>query len=123
MFDIQKFLKEARSQGDKRRLDRRLPYRQSVHFRVDKGPFQKALLEDVSGGGLRLTLPKYIPNGAEVQVLYNQPLSARQYWVEGKVRWSREVESRYSTGVEINFQSECDEAPFQSLLEQLETAC
>ena len=123
MFDIQKFLQEAKAQGDKRRLDRRLRYNQSVHFRVDKGPFQKAQLEDVSGGGFRLTLPRYIPNGAKVQILYNQPLSSRQHWVGGKVRWSREVETRYSTGVEIKFQSECDEAPYQDLLAQLETAC
>lgn len=123
MFDIQRFLEEAKAKGDKRRLDKRMPYRQSVHFRVDKGPFQKAQLEDVSGGGFRLTLPRYIPNGAKVQILYNQPLSSRQYWVEGKVRWSREVATRYSTGVEIKFQSESDEAPYQDLLAQLETAC
>ncbi|MFN8609078.1 MAG: PilZ domain-containing protein [Vulcanimicrobiota bacterium] len=123
MFDIQKFLQEARARGDKRRLDRRMPYRQSVHFRVDKGPFQKAQLEDVSGGGFRVTLPRYIPNGAKLQILYNQPLSSRQFWVEGKVRWSREIETRYSTGVEIKFQSESDEAPYQDLLAQLETAC
>ena len=121
MFDIQKFLQEAK--GDKRRLDKRMRYSQSIHFRVDKGPFQKAQLEDVSGGGFRLTLPRYIPNGAKVQILYNQPLSSRQHWVEGKVRWSREVETRYTTGVEIRFQSECDEAPYQDLLAQLETAC
>ncbi len=123
MFDIQKFLSEAKSKGDKRRLNKRMSYRQSVHFRVDKGPFQKAQLEDVSEGGFRVTLPKYIPNGAQVQLLYNQPLSSRQYWVEGKVRWSREVETRYSTGVEIRFQSECDEVPYQDMLAQLETAC
>lgn len=123
MFDVQKFLEEAKAKGDKRRLDKRMPYRQSVHYRVDKGPFQKAQLEDVSGGGFRVTLPRYIPNGAKVQILYNQPLSSRQFWVEGKVRWSREVATRYSTGVEIKFQSECDEAPYQDLLAQLETAC
>ena len=122
MFDIQKFLQEAKN-GDKRRSTKRLSYEQTVHFRVGKGPFQKAQLEDVSGGGFRVTLPRYIPNGAEVQLLYNQPLSSRQFWVEGKVRWSREVATRYSTGVEINFQSECDEAPYQNMLEQLETAC
>lgn len=123
MFDIQKFLQDAKAKGDKRRLDKRMPYRQTVHFRVDKGPFQKAQLEDVGAGGFRLTLPRYIPNGAQVQLLYNKPLSSRQYWVEGKVRWSREVETRYATGVEIKFQSECDEVPYQDLLTQLETAC
>ena len=123
MFDIQKFLQDANKDSDKRRLNKRVAYQRSVHFRVGKGPFQKAQLEDVSGGGFRVTLPRYLPNGAEVQLLYSQPLSSRQFWVEGKVRWSREVATRYSTGVEIKFQSECDEAPYQNMLEQLETAC
>lgn len=123
MFDIQRFLREAGAKGDRRRLDKRLTYHQAVHFRVDKGPFQKAQLEDVSGGGFRLTLPGCLPSGARIQMLYNQPLSSRQYWVEGKVRWSREVESRYTTGIKIDFQSDHDEAPYQDMLNQLETAC
>lgn len=122
MFDIQKFLQEARK-GDMRRNAKRVSYQQTVHFRVGKGPFQKAQLEDVSAGGYRVNLPCYIPNGSQVQLLYRQPRSSRQFWVEGKVRWSREVATRYFTGVEIDFQSGWDEIPFQNLLEHLETAC
>ena len=121
MFNVQKFLQDNKPAS--RRLDRRMPYRQTVHFRIDKGPFQRAQLEDVSGGGLCLNLPRYVPKGAKVQVLYTQPLSSRKFWVEGKVRWSREVVARYNTGLELEFQSESDEAPFQSLVQQLETVC
>jgi len=120
MFPIKKFYVPVSKDG--RRLDRRLTYRQTVRYRIDQGPFQKAELEDVSHGGMRVRLPRYVPKGARVQVLYHQPLSSRQHWVEGQVRWSQEVETLYATGVEIDFQSDSDEAPFRNLVDQLATA-
>lgn len=121
MIDIFKLLQQIERDG--RRNDRRFTYQQSVHYRIDKGPFQRAQLEDISDGGLRMTIPRYVPKGAKLQILYNQPLSSRQYWVEGQVRWSREVEARYATGVEVNFRSDSDEAPYRSMVAQLATAC
>jgi hypothetical protein len=119
MFKIQELLQQVNKDG--RRLDRRMAYSQVVRYRLNKGPFQRAKLEDVSGGGLRLNIPRYVPKGSKVQVLYNQPLCSRQYWVEGRVTWSREVESQYATGVEIDFKSDFDELPFRNMLEQLAT--
>lgn len=121
MIDVFKLLQQIERDG--RRLDRRFAYQQSIHYRIDKGPFQRARLEDVSDGGLRMTIPRYVPKGAKLQILYNQPLSSRQYWVEGQVRWSREIEASYSTGVELHFQSDSDEKPFRSMVQQLATAC
>ena len=121
MYKVQELLNQVKKDG--KRVDKRWAYGSTVRFRVDRGPFQKAQLEDVSGGGVRLTLPRYIPKGARLQILYNQPLSSRQHWVEGQVRWSREVATHYATGVEIDFQSHCDEQPFRNLVEQLSTAC
>jgi hypothetical protein len=121
MIKVQDLLSQLKKDG--RRNDKRWAYGLSVRFRVDRGPFQRAQLDDVSEGGLRLTLPRYIPKGARVQILYHQPLCSRQHWVEGQVRWSREEATRYATGIEVEFQSDCDEKPYRNLVEQLSTAC
>lgn len=99
------------------RQEKRLPYSNAVRFRLDKGPFQRARLEDVSDGGLRVVFPYALRQSTRVQILYSLPASSHQYWVEGVTRWCREVRAEYCTGVEVDFLSNLDEVPFRSLVE------
>lgn len=99
------------------RQEKRLPFKNVVRFRLDKGPFQRARLEDVSEGGLRVVLPCALRQSTRVQILYSLPASSNQYWVEGVARWCREVRAEYWTGVEVDFLSNQDEVPFRSLVE------
>ncbi len=99
------------------RQEKRLPYSNVVRFRLDKGPFQRARLEDVSEGGLRVVLPCALRQSTRLQILYQLPASSHQYWVEGVTRWCREVRAEYWTGIEVDFLSHQDETAFRSLVE------
>lgn len=119
MLDITKLLA---AQDGNRRYDQRVSWDTVVRYRVGNGPFQKARLEDVSLGGLRVVLPKGLPVGVKVQILYTQPDSSRQHWVEGVVRWARERSAAYVTGVEIEHCSSSDQLPYEKLVSTLQAA-
>lgn len=119
MLDVTKLLA---AQDGNRRYDRRIGWTREIRYRTDQGPFQRATVEDVSRGGLRLVLPRALTLGSKVQILYVHPNSTQQHWVEGEVCWSRERETRYLTGVEIEHCSASDQVPYEKLLAALEVA-
>jgi len=119
MLDISQLLA---AQDGNRRYDKRIPWSREVRFRIDKGPFQRAKVEDVSRGGFRLVLPRPLAEGVKVQILYRRPDCTQQHWVEGQVRWTRELAATYLTGIEIEYCSSSDQGPYEKLLSVLEAA-
>lgn len=117
MLDITKLMA---AQDGNRRYDQRVTWSSGVRFRLGNGTFQKARVEDVSLGGLRLVLPKALPEGSRIQVLYTPPGSTRQHWVEGVVRWARERSAAYLTGVELEYCSASDQVPFEKMVAALQ---
>jgi len=104
-----------------RRRGPRLALKQRVRYRIDQGPFQPAELCDLGPGGLRLALPRAVPEGSRMQILYHPPEEAVDRWVEGRVRWTRKDPSQFVTGVELEFRSHHDREPFQRLWKELST--
>ncbi len=105
-----------------RRRGPRLPLKQRVRYRIDQGPFQPAQLCDLGPAGLRLSLPRALPEGCRMQILYHRPEESAERWVEGQVRWTREQRAEFVTGVELEFRSHHDREPFQQLWKVLSNA-
>lgn len=115
-FRLHRFLQQA-AQRDPR-TERRLPCQRPIHFRLDRGPFYQARLQDVSAEGLGALLPFAPRQRSRLQILYRLDQDASYHWVEGEVRWSREQRARYLTGVELEFHCDQEERSYRALLER-----
>ncbi len=74
--------------------------------------------EDISEGGLKLSVPSPIPVASQVElrVAFSKPLCSFKHI--GEVRWSREENHRfpYSIGIKFDFRDEAEHEKWRMLM-------
>lgn len=101
----------------------RAEYRHQVHsqirYRVDSGPYAKAIVKELSLHGMGLLLPVELLLGTRVQILYRHPTLGLS-WVEGVVCHRRACQAEFYTGLRLEFRGPADRFPYQALVAQIE---
>ncbi len=81
----------------------RFPFRESVGYQMGESPLTGSLSGDISEGGLRLSIQKFIPLNTIVRLQIHVSDPARVLRAQGRVVWVREVpqSDRYDVGIEF----------------------
>ena len=106
---------------DERRRFRRVPISLEIGAKYSDGPLIKARSFDISGGGIRLFLPKKLPKGEVVKLKIN--LSVPPIIAYGKVVWTQDIEGigikSFQTGIQFTGMKPTDRAKICSQLASL----
>ena len=87
---------------DKRRYPR-YPFKEAVGYENRRGEYQGSIGQDVSRGGVCLTVNEFVPVGAVLEVNMFVGMPPRVVLAQGKVVWVREIAygDRFEIGVEF----------------------
>lgn len=97
-------MKKKRDVKERRKAQRlNIPLRMKYKLRTERGVLEESIVQDISGGGIGLSLDKPLKKGSKLKVLIYFPDDPKPISAESQVVWCRKSRSKrkytYNIGI------------------------